>query len=132
LSSRVVFDSGVPLVQIPCEGVASHLITTLSELREYVKGCGSIGDFLFEIFENCHKDHFAYSRVIWDIATIAYLVNPEWVATQIVHSPILTDQVTWSFDPSRHFIRYAYWIHRDPIFKDFFQKLHRDLSQDSA
>ncbi len=43
--------------------------------------------------------------------------------TQLVHSPIVTDQVTWSLDASRHFIRYAYAIQRDPIFKDLFTKL---------
>ena len=92
-------------------------------MRDYVKGRGPIGDFLYDTFENCQKDQYAYSRVIWDIATIAYLINPDWVPTQIVHSPILTDQVTWSFSASRNFIRYAHAIHRDPIFKDLFKKL---------
>lgn len=32
LSARIVFDSGVPLVQIPCAGVTTHLLTTISEL----------------------------------------------------------------------------------------------------
>jgi purine nucleosidase len=123
LASRLVFDCGVPMVQIPCAGVASHLLTTLSEMEDYVKGRGPIGDFLYETFRNCQKDHYAYSRVIWDVATIAYLVNPQWVSTQIVHSPILTDQVTWSFSASRHFIKYAYAIQRDAIFKDLFTKL---------
>ena len=27
-AARVIFDSGVPFVQIPCLGVASHLLTT--------------------------------------------------------------------------------------------------------
>jgi hypothetical protein len=45
------------------------------------------------------------------------------VPTDLVHSPILTDQVTWSFDQSRHFIRSANFIHRDPIFRDLFTKL---------
>jgi purine nucleosidase len=124
LSARIIFDCGVPLILIPCEGVASHLLTTLSEMRDFVKGKGLIGDFLYQTFENCHDDHFAYSRVIWDIATIAYLVNPDWVPTHIVASPVLTDQVTWSINPSRHFIRYAYAIHRDPIFRDMFNKLN--------
>jgi len=123
LSSRVIFDSGVPLVQIPCMGVASHLSTTLSEIEQYVKGKGEIGDFLVEKFKNCHDDHFAYSRVIWDISTIAYLVLDDAVTTEIVHSPILTDQVTWSRDSSRHFMRYASFINRDAVFKDMFKKL---------
>jgi inosine-uridine nucleoside N-ribohydrolase len=124
-ASRLVFDCGVPLVQVPCMGVASHLLTTLAELREYVKGQGELGDYLYETFERCHDDHFAYSRVIWDISVMAYLVNPQWVPTQLVHSPVLTDHGTWSRDLSRHFIRCAYAVQRDPIFKDLFLKLRR-------
>lgn len=122
-AAQVVFDSGVPLVLIPCMGVTSHLHTTIAELEAYVAGRGAIGDYLVEIVKGYHDDHTGWSKVIWDISTIAYLLNPEWVPTQLVHSPILTDQVTWSVDHSRHFMRYAYSIHRDPIFRDLFAKL---------
>lgn len=124
LASRLVLDCGVPLVQVPCMGVTSHLHTTLSEIKDFVIGKGAIGDFLAQRFEEYHHDHFAYSKVIWDISTIAYLLHgEESVSTQLVHSPILTDQVTYSFDASRHFIRYAHYISRDNIFKDLFTKL---------
>lgn len=125
LSSKLIFDCGVPLIHIPCAGVTSHLLTTLSEIENFVKGRGEIGDYLVETFKDCHDDHFAYSRVIWDIATIAYLVNQEAVSTQLIHSPILTDQVTWSFDSSRHFIKYVSFVNRDAVFKDFFTKLSK-------
>ena len=45
-ASRVVLDSGVPLLLIPCLGVADHLITTLPEINAHVRGKGEIGDFL--------------------------------------------------------------------------------------
>ncbi len=122
-AAQVVFDSGVPLVHIPCMGVTSHLLTTVSELEQYVSGKGAIGDYLVDIVKGYHSDHAGWSKVIWDISTIAYLINPEWVPTQLVHSPVLTDQVTWSVDHSRHLIRYASYIHRDPIFRDLFAKL---------
>jgi inosine-uridine nucleoside N-ribohydrolase len=122
-ASRLIFDCGVPLVLIPCSGVTTHLFTTLSELNDYVRGRGAIGDYLVQIYEEYMADHFGRSKVIWDIATIAYLINAEWTPTDLVHSPILTDQITWSFDPQRHFIRSANYIHRDPIFRDLFMKL---------
>lgn len=122
-AAQVVFNSGVPLVQIPCMGVTSHLHTTVAELDAYVAGRGAIGDYLVEIVKGYHDDHTGWSKPIWDVSTIAYLINPEWVPTQLVHSPILTDQVTWSVDHGRHFMRYAYHIHRDPIFRDLFAKL---------
>ncbi len=122
-ASRLIFDCGVPLVHIPCHGVTTHLLTTLSEIEMFVRGRGSIGDYLADIYKDFHEDHFAVSKVIWDIATVAWLINPEWVPTDIVHSPIVTDQLTWSFDRSRHLIRSANMVHRDLIFRDLFSKL---------
>ena len=68
-------------------------------------------------------DHFAWSRVLWDVATIAWLLEPAWVPSELVPSPVLTDQVTWSVDRRRHLIRCAGFVHRDPIFGDLFRKL---------
>ncbi len=124
-ATRVLLDSGVPFVLIPCHGVASHLITTLPEINHYVKGQGEIGNFLAERYEGCSKDHFGYSRVIWDLSAIAYLMNPHFVPTDLVHSPVLTDQVTWSFNASRHFIRCASSVDRNAIFGDLFRKLKK-------
>lgn len=123
LSSKILFDSGVPLIQIPTEPVTSHLLTTIPELDTYLKGQGAIGDYLIEIFKDYHDDHFAYSKIIWDISVIGYVINPTWFKTEIRHSPILTDQITYSFDNSRHFIRLATYLNRDRIFGDMFKKI---------
>ena len=122
-AARVILDSGVPLVLVPCMGVASHLITTLPEVERFVKGKGDIGNFLAERFESCSTNHYAYSRVIWDISVIALLLDIHAVQTELVHSPVLTDQVTWSVDRSRHLIRIANHINRDQVFRDLFLKL---------
>lgn len=120
---RVVLDSGVPLVLLPCAGVVDHLLTTLPEIERYVKGHGAIGDFLAMRYEECCEDHFAYSRVIWDLSAIAWLCCPGGVKTHLTHSPILTDQLTWSKDDSRHLIRVACAVNRDKIFGDLFRRL---------
>jgi hypothetical protein len=65
----------------------------------------------------------AYSKVIWDVTAVAWLVNPGWIKTNLVHSPVLTDQVTFSVNHSRHFIRMAEELNRDAIFRDMFGKL---------
>ncbi len=124
-AARVVLNSGVPFVHLPARGVVSHLLTTVSEMERYVQGQGKIGDYLVEIFKDYHKDHYAWSKVIWDISATAYLVNSSWVPTEIVHSPILTDAVTWSFDNSRHLMRVATAVNRDAIFRDLFDKLRK-------
>lgn len=128
-AAQVIFNCGVPLVHIPCMGVTTHLLTTVAELEAYVSGRGAIGDYLVEIVKGYHADHKGWSKVIWDVATIAYLLSADWVPTDLVHSPILTEQVTWSVDRSRHLIRCANYIHRDPIFRDLFAKLEASQGQ---
>ncbi|MCG9129541.1 nucleoside hydrolase [Candidatus Poribacteria bacterium] len=125
LGARVVLDSGVPFVHLPARGVVSHLLTTVSEMERYVQGRGRIGDYLVEIFKEYHQDHYAWSKVIWDISATAYLINSNWVPTEIVHTPILTDAITWSFDNSRHLMRIATGVNRDAIFRDLFEKLEK-------
>lgn len=122
-ASRVVFDSGVPLVQLPCTPIVTHFTTTVPEMERYVGGRGAIGDYLLEIFKDYHKDHFAWSKVLWDMTAVAWLVNDRWLPSDLVHSPIVTDNYTFSFNKSRHLIRVVNFVHRDPIFRDFFTKL---------
>ena len=124
-AAQVVLDSGVPFVIIPCMGVTSHLLTTLAELQAHIGGVNPIGDYLCQIFKDYRPDSFAASSVIWDISTIAWLINPAWVPSNLVHSPLLTDQITWSIDPSRHLVRVANYVHRDPIFRDLFTKIRQ-------
>jgi inosine-uridine nucleoside N-ribohydrolase len=122
-ASRVLLDSGVRLVHVPCRNVAEHLRTTKAEIDGYVRGAGPIGDYLADIFTDYRTDHFARSKVLWDMAVVAWLVDEAWVPTAVVHSPLLTDAGTWSHDPTRHLIREALWADRDRIFGDFFGKL---------
>jgi purine nucleosidase len=140
LASRVVLDCGVPLIMIPCAGVTTHLRTTASEIELNIQGKGAIGDYLAETFKSYNDDHFAWSKEIWDIVTIAWLVNADWIPSNILSSPIIAQRTAgdvrmqdpdiwsklpliWSFDDARHLIRCAYYVDRDPIFRDLFTKL---------
>jgi inosine-uridine nucleoside N-ribohydrolase len=122
-SSRLAFDCGVPLVHVPCLGVASHLLTTVPELERHLSGRNAVCDLLVETVKGYHEDHYAWAKEIWDIATIGYLVNPEWVPTYLDHSPVVTERLTWSVDRTRHLIRTAHFLRRNPIFADMFRKL---------
>ncbi len=125
-ASQVLFDSGVPLIQIPTQPVTSHLTTTVAEIETYLKGKGEIGDYLVEIFkEYNHGEQFGWSKVIWDISAIAYVINPGWFNTEIRSSPLLTDQLTYSFDNTRHLYRVATYLNRDRIFGDMFRKIQQ-------
>ena len=122
-ASRVVLDCGVPLVRFPCMGVVSHLHTTQPEMAEHVKGRGAIGDYLFQIYSEYHADQFAYSKQIWDLAPLGWLVEPKWAQMELVSSPRLTDSITWEFDEGRHTVSCARHVDRDGIFRDLFSKL---------
>ncbi|GIQ69906.1 nucleoside hydrolase [Xylanibacillus composti] len=124
-AARIILDSGVPLVLVPCMGVATHLTTTLSELRDYVKDTGPVGSYLYHSFEETAADHKGHSRVIWDISTIACLLDERYVESDFVHSPLLTEEITWGHDTTRHIIRCVRFLHRDRIFKDLFDKLEQ-------
>jgi purine nucleosidase len=128
-ASRIIFDSGVPFVQLPCTPVVTHFTTTVPEMERYVGGRGAIGDYLLKIFKEYRKDHFAWSKVLWDMTAVAWLVNDKWLPSDLVHSPIVTDNYTFSFDQSRHLIRVVNFVHRDPIFRDFFTKLEKRSKQ---
>jgi hypothetical protein len=121
--AQVVFDSGAPLVLVPCKGVTSHLHTTVPEIERHVEPHGEIGRFLADRFKGYSHDHFGWSKEIWDMAPVAWLIDPDWAPTVVVPTPILTDQVTWSVDRTRSPMRYATIVKRDPILKDFFSKL---------
>ncbi len=123
LAARVVFDSGVPFVVMPCRPVVSHFHTTLPELKHYLEEKNELSDYLYNIVVEYSKGREAYSKVIWDVTAVAWLVNPQWIKTNLLHSPVLTDQVTYSVDHSRHFIRIAEELNRDAIFRDLFEKL---------
>ena len=154
IASQTVLDSGVPLVLVPCMSVASNLTTTGPELEHYIKGKSAIGTFLADtvisqlnqkvgnIWLNlihmtynkglddygddtpCTDTMLAPSRIIWDISTVAYVVNHNWCPSTIVPTPVLNDDITWApTDASRHPMRVVNFCYRDAIFGDMFAKL---------
>ena len=79
---------------------------------------------LYRIYEDYCSDHFAASKVIWDISAVAWLNEPDWVPTALRPSPVLRADVTWGpVDHDRHVIREAVDVDRDRIFADLFRKL---------
>ena len=130
IASQVLFDSGVPLVQIPTKNVAEHLRTTVPELDKNMRGRSRIGDYLYGQFLQYYalrskgkNRGYPYSKVIWDISAIAWLNNPEWVPSEIVSSPMLTDDMKWKATTNRHNIRVANNVNRDAVFNDLFNRL---------
>ena len=121
--AQVLFDSGVSLVLVPCKGVTSHLISTVPEIEKYIEPHGEIGKFLAMRFKEYNNNHKGWSKEIWDMAAVSWVLNEEWAPTTIAPSPILLDDKTWTFDENRHPIKIVYDIKRDLILQDFIEKL---------
>lgn len=127
IASQVILNCGVPLVLFPCALVAQALTSTNAEMERFAKGRGKVGDYLFEIFSTYHKGmgRPGASKVVWDIAPIGWLVQEKGIRSHIEASPILTDNMTYSIDRSRHPIRIVDSIERDVIYSDMFAKLEK-------
>ena len=109
-SSRVLFDSGVALVHVPCFNVADHLSTTRDEVEHYVRPAGKVGAFLADRYNQHVEDGPGVSKVIWDLAATGWLLSPSWTTSELVQSPVLTGDMTWSR------ARTGTWSARLPMF----------------
>jgi inosine-uridine nucleoside N-ribohydrolase len=129
-SSQTLFDSGVNLMVVPTTNVSEQLRTTTLELARFVKDKSRIGRYLHDIFVEYAADHGRdaskpWTKVIWDISAIAWLINPEWIQSQLISSPVLNDDLTWKPTTDRHRIRVATHVDRDAVFGDLFDRLAR-------
>lgn len=155
-ASRVILDSGVPLVLIPCMNVASAITVSEQELRDNMAGKNELCDYLYSIvagafcdeeaekaymkvdrggyllgredyseeyLEEFPTDYISWSRIIWDIAVIAFLKNPNWVLSKFESSPVLKDDLRYARGDDRHSVRVANYCWRNYIFGDLFHKL---------
>jgi len=127
-AARIVFGCSAPLVQLPCRGVVSHLITTDPELTYWIKDTSELANFLYErtVFEaNKYAKGRVWNRCIWDVSAVAWLLNDNDRFMKSYTIPALIPQYdnTYATDPRRHPMRYVYELNRDAIFNDLFTKL---------
>ena len=129
--ARIVFECGIPLVQLPCSGVVDRFVTSRYELEHWLKGKNPLCDYLCENTVQEAESYAAgkpWTRVIWDVTTIAWLLNEDnrFMRDMLIPSPIPEYDKHYGTDPRRHFIRYVYWINRDALFEDLFTKLGQE------
>lgn len=123
MSAQVVFDSGIPLVQIPCAGMCSEFITTIPELEYYLRGKNELCDYLVDIVRSYTKKPYGWSKVVWDVTAVAVLTLPEAFRFSIIPRPYVTAEGRYAFDGEREQYIYVNKLSRDPIYADLFTKL---------
>ena len=127
-AARVVLDSGIPFVQLPCVGVVDRFYTTKPELEYWLKGKNKISDYLCENTIAAAERYASgkpWSRVIWDVTAIGWLLNENdrLMYHKLVPAPIPEYDKNYSFDESRHLIRCVTYINRDALITDLFETL---------
>lgn len=127
-SARVVYDSGAPLVILPCMGVVSAFTTTGPELEYWLRGKSALCDYLITHTENTANAYAAgkvWSRPLWDVTTIGWLLNDEnrFMLDKLVPTPIPEYDHHYASDPRRPLCRMVYHIHRDALMGDLFAHL---------
>ena len=97
-----MLDSGVPHVYLPGFHVGAQLRLSLEEVERHVRGRGAIGDYLHHLYTHNPlwdlfgiDSFYAHSWVIWDLINIAWLIEPAWVPSELVRSPLLTPDRRW-------------------------------------
>ena len=121
--AQVVFDSKIPFIQIPCNGVCSAFHTTLPELNYYLKGKNALCDYLLEVSADYMGNKPARSKVIWDVTAVAALVYPETLDMVQIPRPIITNNSNYAYDMGRPHFLYVRHINRDKLYADLFEKL---------
>ena len=127
-AARVIFGSDVPLVQLPCAGVVDHLLTTEFELRHWLGGKNPLADYLAKnTIEEAESYAFGrpWSRVIWDISTIAWLMNDsgELLSERAEKAPLPGYDDHYEYGAGGKEYTYVYSVNRDKIFEDLFKRL---------
>lgn len=125
LATQIVFESNVSLIQFPCFGVTSHLLTSLAELENCLDTTIPAVKKLIDNFRDYANDHFGYNKEIWDIGPIAFLIDPNnFTPSFVIRRPQITKDETYSFPKDTQFMRVVERINRNDIFKDMFLKLN--------
>ncbi|MEJ7931103.1 nucleoside hydrolase [Ramlibacter sp. AN1015] len=131
-ASRVLFDSGVPMVYLPGYHIGAQLRLSRAEAERTLPGRGAIGELLWNLF--CDNPLWClsggaptghHSWVIWDLICVAWVLEPRWVPSMLVRAPRLQDDRRWIAAPARHLMREGWAVERDAIFNDLFRRLER-------
>ena len=129
-SARVVFASGAPLVMLPCLGVVSTFTSTEPELTYWLKGKNDLCDYLVQHTVEAANEYAkgrVWSRVIWDVTTVGWLLNDgrRFMLDKLIPTPIPEYDHHYAQDPRRPLCRYVYHINRDALMGDLFAHISR-------
>lgn len=125
-AARVIFGCGAPVVMLPCMGVVSNFTVSEADLETWLKGKNKISTYLAD---NTIQEAWRYAkgkpwtRVIWDVTAVAWLVSGDFFEQRLEPSPIPEYDGYFAHDARRPPIQYVYGVKRDQLAEDLFRKL---------
>lgn len=124
--ARIVFGRNLPLVQLPCMGVVSAFTVSGPELEKYLRNQNPLCDYLVDFTEQeaiaCGGGE-TWSRPIWDVTAVGWLLDGELMYDRIEHAPVPEYDDRYSYTKDGHFYKYVYHINRDNLLADMVTKL---------
>lgn len=115
-AARVLFDCGVPLVQLPCWGVVESFTLSRPELEVYFLEKNKLADYLARYTIEAAEEWAsgtAWAKVIWDVTAVAWLLNDgqRFMKDRIVSCPEIVSASRYTLTdgvrPSRRGMSYG-------------------------
>ena len=126
-AARVVMGSGVPFVQLPCNGVVSSFRISGPELEHWFVGRSKLMDYLAAYTKKTAEGYAAgkpWSRVIWDVTAVAWLLNEEDRFMNCRIEQMRLPNYSGTYDaPLELPVNYVYHIKRDALMEDLIEKI---------
>ena len=120
---KIVFESKVKLTILPCKNVVSELRIDINTLKKHLENKSDLCNYLIGRFYNDGYHGIHESRVIWDIAVIAYMINKNWFETEQISCPNIRKDTSYEVTDNRHNITFVTKLDRNKIYDDLFKKL---------
>ena len=91
-AARVLFGCGAAVVQLPCMGVVSTFTVSGPELEKWFQGKNELCDYLcsYSCSEGERESRYKnnWTRVIWDVTTVGWLADGDFMNDCLKPSPI--------------------------------------------
>ena len=121
-AAESVFSSGAPIVHFPSlDSKLRMLSTTRWELEANLLNKSPIGNFLYERYVEYIDEFPGRSKVIWDLALVAWAINNNWFTNKTVLTPIMDKNNAWLENCGPYPMKSINWLDRDKIFNHLFE-----------
>lgn len=119
---RYVLDNKVNITIIPTYPVSYGLMISKYELESRIKNANELCNYFCEIFTDDYGTK-QVRRVIWDISTVAYMINREWFETIEISCPRIKEDTSFKLTKFRHKIKFVQRLNSNKIYDDLFSKI---------